>query len=125
GFSAAHVEAQPYGELACCLQDEGGDLLVDAFGGEAEGGGDDGEGADDVAGVVADGGGDGADVFEVLADVDGVAGRGDGAELLQECLAIDDGPLRQARQAVGEERAHVILRLEGEIRLAGGGAVQR
>src|SRR5262249_7074974 len=62
-FSSPEVEAETAGELATRLEDERGDLLLDALVGEPRGRGGHREGADDVAGVVAHGHRDGPDVL--------------------------------------------------------------
>src|SRR5690348_11310805 len=92
GFAAgAGVEAEAVGELAAGFQDDRGDFLLDPLGGEAERGRGDGDRADDVARVVANGRGDGADLLNVLAEIDRVAVGGDRAQLLEKRLAVDDG----------------------------------
>ena len=57
--------------------------------------------------------------------VDRIPARRDRAELLEESLAIDDGALREARQAVGQQGAELVLGLEGKIGLARRRRVER
>src|SRR5262249_17805507 len=124
-FSPSEVEAETAGELATRLQDQRGDLLLDALVGEPRGGRGHGEGADDVAGVVTHGHRDRPDVLHVLAHVDCIAAGRDRAELLEDRLAIDQGTIREALQAVGQERAELVLGFEGEIGLARRAGVER
>src|SRR5262245_54924270 len=72
-FALAGVEPQPAGQIAARLHDQRCELLVYALGLEAVGGADDRQGADYVAGVVADGCRDAAHILHVLAHVDRVA----------------------------------------------------
>src|SRR5437868_1193705 len=101
--AGAGVEAEAVRELARGLQHERRDLLLDALRGEPKRRCSDGDRTDDVARVVADRRGDGADLLQMLADVDGVAARRDRAQLLEEGLAVDDRLVGAAREAVGEE----------------------
>src|SRR5438876_10592978 len=122
--AAAEVEAEAARQLATGLHDERRELLLDALGGQAVGGADHGQRADHGARVVADRRGHRAHVLEVLARVDRVAGVRDAAQLLDERLPLDGGALGEAGQPVGQERAERVVRLEGEERLAGRGAVE-
>src|SRR5881396_556664 len=124
-LAPADVEAEPAGQLASRLEHERRDLLLDALGRQAGGGRRDRQRAYHGARVVAHRRGDGAHVLEVLAQVDGVAARRHGAELLEEGRAVDDGALGEALEAVGDERAQLVLPLEGEVSLAGCGRVER
>src|SRR5689334_1454953 len=70
GFAAGSgVEAEAVRELARGFQHERCDFFLDALGGEPERRRGDGDRADDVARVVADRSGDGADLLEVLAEI--------------------------------------------------------
>src|SRR3989442_1593996 len=124
-LAPADVEAEPAGQLASRLEHERCDLLLDALGRQAGGGRHDRQRAHHGARIVAHRRGDGAHVLEMLAQVDGVAAGRHGAELLEEGLAVDDGALGEAREAVGDERPQLVLLLEGEVGLAGRGAVER
>src|SRR5690349_9413874 len=73
-LAAADVEPEPARELAARLEDERRDLLLDPVGRETEGRRGDGERTDDVPRIVTDRRGDGADVLDVLAEVDRVPG---------------------------------------------------
>src|SRR5690242_17437294 len=79
--AGAGVEAEAVRELARGFEHERGHLFLDALRSQPGCRCGDRNRADDVAGVVADGGGDGADLLEVLAEVDGVPAGCDGAEL--------------------------------------------